>query len=538
MYCEYFGLHEKPFNMTPDPRFLFLSQSHREALAHVIYGIDNRAGFIELTGEVGAGKTTVMRALLAQLDPERYRTALIFNPCLSAPDLLKAINREFHILSEGISRSELLERLYRFLIRQDEEGRIVVLVIDEAQNLQPDVLEQIRLISNLETDRKKLLQIILVGQPELGQLLERKDLRQINQRIVVRYHLCPMKGHDTCLYIQHRLIVAGAKGRITFSKGAAKMIFRYSGGLPRLINIACDRALLAAYTRNTRQIDTRIASAGIADVKRGRAALNWKLCVGTVTAMGIIATAFIFSLGENVVERFTPATPIEGTKSVRVKIAPPQALSQNIRTALEEKAEQASAGSAVASLAKVWKITPPDGTVDLNDPRAVERAAREAGLSPYWFSGNLGALLRLDCPAILELRLPGGSGKRYLALTGVKDGRILVDPPLADRATIAPVDLEPYWSGRGLILWRNSLDLPTKILPGSSGKHVRELQGLLAQAGVFHGPITGRYDGKTVSAIRDFQSSKGIELDGIPGEQTLILLYRAAGRFETPGLLR
>ncbi|MGE5800435.1 MAG: ExeA family protein [Syntrophaceae bacterium] len=257
--------------MTPDPRFMFLSGSHREALAHLIYGVDNRTGFIALTGEVGSGKTTVLRAFLAQLDPERYRTALIFNPCLSALDLLQAVNREFRIDADGLGHSALLENLNRFLIRQSEEGRIVILVIDEAQNLQPEVLEQIRLISNLETDREKLLQIVLSGQPELGQLLERKDLRQLNQRIVVRYHLRPMTAHDTYLYILHRLNVAGGKGSLTFTKDAAKRIYRYSGGLPRLVNIASDRALLAAYTGNTQTVTARIASAGISDVKPARA---------------------------------------------------------------------------------------------------------------------------------------------------------------------------------------------------------------------------------------------------------------------------
>ena len=538
--------------MTPDPRFLFLSESHREALAHLVYGIDNRTGFIALTGEVGAGKTTVLRALLAQLDAERYRTALIFNPCLSAPDLLQAINREFHIPSDGFGQSALLENLNGFLIRQNEEGRIVVLVIDEAQNLQPQVLEQIRLISNLETEREKLLQIVLAGQPELGQLLERKDLRQLNQRIVVRYHLRPMTGHDTFLYIQHRLKVAGGKRIISFSRDAAKKIYRYSGGLPRLVNIASDRALLAAYTGNTHQITARLASAGIADLKPRRKWLNWKSLAGTGVVTVIFAAGLFHLFGQHLIDRFEPAATVELTESAAKETAATgpgivkqiakspevQTPSQKLTTVLAGKSEQESAREAINSLARAWKIKPVEGTVNLSDSRAVERIALEGRLTPYQFSGNFGALLRFDYPAILELRLPGVPGRRYIALTGMKDGFALVELSPADTEAIPAAELEQYWSGRGLILWRNPLSLPARILPGSNGKHVRELQGLLAQAGTYRGPITGKYDGQTLSAVREFQSTKRIEPDGVVGQKTLIMLYRADGRFETTGLLR
>jgi len=538
LYCKYFGLNEKPFNMTPDPRFIFLSESHREAIAHLVYGIDNRTGFIELTGEVGAGKTTVLRALLGQLDPERYRTALIFNPCLSAPDLLRAINREFHIPAEGMSQPAHLENLNRFLIEQNEQGRIVVLVIDEAQNLQPEVLEQIRLISNLETDREKLLQIVLAGQPELGKLLARKELRQLDQRIVVRYHLRPMTFHDTRMYIQHRLNVAGGRGGISFTREAARRIYRYAGGLPRLVNIASDRSLLAAYTRNRREVTFRIASAGIADIKRNRTGRDWRPLAGASAAVGVLATVFFILFGQNVVDSLRPAEPVKEATVASAKIAMPQARSHDVRASLETMNERASAASAYDAMAKRWKIKPLEGSADPGDPRVMEKAAREAGLSLYWFSGNLGALLRLDCPAILELRAPDARGKRYAALTGFKDGRVLMDPPLADDASVEPVELERYWSGRGVILWRNPLGLPDKISPGASGKHVKDLQGLLLKAGAHREAPTGRYDRQTTAAVREFQLSKGIEPDGIAGQRTQILLYKAAGPADMPGLLR
>ncbi len=263
MYLDFHGFREKPFNLTPDPRFVFLSKNHREAFAHLLYGINNRSGFIALTGEVGSGKTTVLRALLSQLDADHHRTALIFNPSLSPTELLQNINREFGISNNTSNNSSLLESLNQFLLQQNTEGRTVVLVIDEAQDLETSVLEQIRLISNLETDKEKLIQIVLSGQSELLQILERNEMRQLSQRITVRYHLQPMDFIDTVHYIHHRLEVAGGKGDVVFSEGALKRIYRYSRGLPRLINVACDRALLTGYTRDTTRISSKVTAEGL-----------------------------------------------------------------------------------------------------------------------------------------------------------------------------------------------------------------------------------------------------------------------------------
>ena len=268
MYCEFFGFREKPFNITPNPRFIFLSKNHREAFAHLLYGIDNHGGFIELTGEVGTGKTTVLRTLLEQLDERGHRTALIFNPCLSALELMKSINREFGIAWEGLTNAELLDALNRFLLTENTAGRTVVLVIDEAQNLDPQVLEQVRLISNLETKTDKLIQIVLAGQPELGQLLNRAELRQIAQRITVSYHLTPLDFEDTKAYIEHRLEVAGDWRAAVFSPQALKRVFRHSGGVPRLINIVCDRTLLFGYIEESREITATMVKAAIAEIAR------------------------------------------------------------------------------------------------------------------------------------------------------------------------------------------------------------------------------------------------------------------------------
>lgn len=267
MYQNYFGFREPPFTLTPDPEFLFLSRCHQEAYAHLLYALESKAGFIELSGEVGTGKTTIIRTLLTQLAPEAYRCALIFNPALSPLGLLQEINREFGIFSASSNTRELHQALNEFLLRESRDNRTVVLVIDEAQNLSQEVLEQVRLISNLETEKEKLIQIVLVGQPELRDLLAREDLRQLKQRITVRYHLDRMDEGDIHAYIRHRIrVAADGKEPVAFSAAAVKMIARSSKGLPRLINSICDRALLLGYTKDAREISASMAAVAIADL--------------------------------------------------------------------------------------------------------------------------------------------------------------------------------------------------------------------------------------------------------------------------------
>jgi len=253
LYESFFQFNEPPFNLTPDPRFVYLSPGHQEVLEHMLYGIDQRKGFILITGDVGAGKTTLTRLLLERLD-ERARTALIFNTFLNEIELLRAINLDFGLSAEGSSREVLIAALNRFLIDELTSGGNAVLIIDEAQNLSVPVLEQIRMLSNLETETDKLIQIILVGQPELTRTLARPDLAQLNQRITVRCHLSPMEYEDTVRYIHHRISIAGPQSLVRFKSRAYRLIHRYSGGVPRQINALCDRALLVAFARGTHLI--------------------------------------------------------------------------------------------------------------------------------------------------------------------------------------------------------------------------------------------------------------------------------------------
>ncbi len=269
MYCDFFGFSEKPFTITPNPHFVFLSTTHRETFARLLYGVDSHAGFIALVGEVGTGKTTMLRTLLGQLDPEKYTSALIFNPCMSGEQLLAAICREYGIETPPAeqNRAGYLHQLNSYLIERNGEGQTVVLVIDEAQNLEPEVLEQVRMISNLETERDKLIQIILAGQPELNGILRRHDLRQLNQRITVRCRLTAMSFDDTEQYINHRLHISGSRIPGIFTQGAMRRIYRFSNGIPRLINVACEQALVMAWTRDQVHVTPGIAGEVIAELK-------------------------------------------------------------------------------------------------------------------------------------------------------------------------------------------------------------------------------------------------------------------------------
>jgi general secretion pathway protein A len=550
MYLDLFGFREKPFSLTPDPRFVFLSKNHREAFAHLLYGVNNHVGFIALTGEVGTGKTTVLRALLSQLDADHYCTALIFNPCLSPTELLQSVNRELGVPPLTSNNSSPLDALNLFLLKQNAEGRTVVLVIDEAQDLEAPVLEQIRLISNLETDRDKLIQIVLSGQPELVRILKRNEMRQLSQRITVRYQLESMDFQDTIHYINHRLEVAGGKGGVIFSRRALKRIYRYSRGLPRLINVACDRALLAGYTRDKGRITSQIASAGIKDMRKDEVhyvqirrliLIPTLLMLGALLAVGIYIKGDGFLKWDDFVRLFNASQPMEATEK---QIQEPyvitgEELFRAMAAELGLIPEAESARRAFNTLAGLWGVPPVPESKPLDPSNGMERAAKAHKLRLYRFSGNLGALLRIDYPAMLEMSMPGIPGKRFISLVGTDYDQLLVDPPIAGRSSLTFSEVEKHWSGQGFLLWQDPLNLMTStspIFPGSKGDRIKRLQDLLKEVGVYTKPLTGIYDGDTLSAVKEFQSSKGIEPDGIVGCQTLMLLYRSIGRFEVPGL--
>src|SRR5579863_632179 len=294
MYLKFFGLNEKPFAITPDPRYLYLSERHAEALAHLLYGINEAGGFVQLTGEVGTGKTTIVRSLLAQT-PKNAEIALILNPRMTAPEFLLTICEELGIGvpdSATESLKDLVDILSQYLLRAHAGGRRVVLVVDEAQNLAPEVLEQVRLLTNLETNTQKLLQIILIGQPELRELLGRNELRQLAQRITGRYHLNPLSRDETTAYVRHRLRVAGATTDI-FSPQALAEVYRLSQGVPRVINVICDRALLGAYSLDRHRVTTPLVRNAAAEVFGRRFTPHWLPWALTAAVAALMVAALV-----------------------------------------------------------------------------------------------------------------------------------------------------------------------------------------------------------------------------------------------------
>ena len=298
MYLSYFGLNEAPFSITPDPAFVFLSPRHRDALAHLLYGIGKggSGGFVQLTGEVGTGKTTLCRCLLEQI-PEGTRIALLLNPLVTPRELLAAVSEELEIdISESIDSTRLLvDGLNRYLLEAHVRGERVVVVIDEAQNLSPEALEQVRLLTNLETSKEKLLQIVLLGQPELRDLLQRQSLRQLAQRITARYHLSPLGPKDTHLYIRHRMQIAGAQ-RNPFRRAAMNVLYQRSQGIPRLINIIADRSLVAAFAKERIDVTAAMVHEAANEVQLGERRVKrirwpWLAATAAVLAVAVLAVA-------------------------------------------------------------------------------------------------------------------------------------------------------------------------------------------------------------------------------------------------------
>lgn len=521
MYCTYFGFREKPFNITPNPRFLYLSKHHKEAFAHLLYGIKNHAGFIELTGEVGTGKTTVLRTVIGQLEESNCRCALILNPCLSALELLRNINREFAIPHEGLENGALLDELNSFLLAENRAGTTVVLVIDEAQNLAPQVLEQIRLISNLETESDKLIQIVLAGQPELNQLLSRPELRQLAQRITVRYHLLPMDFEDSCAYIKHRIQVAGGGGWINFSPGAMKRIFKYAKGSPRLINKACDRALLIGYTRDSGEISLAIATAAIKELNgtEMRSGLTAKkLSIAFIILL--VAAALVFAgfrlTGRTVLlTTATPARTAGGTSS-----------------ALHWAELPANPYPAVNELFKLWgRAAAPQGS----QSQSVTSIAAAHGFSATALH-SLDELLLLDTPAVLEIRAGRAEQPRFAAITAAADGTFSIMPLPKGALPVARETLAAVWTGRGWAVWENRLGIPNSLDNSSSLEEIKSLQTLLIKEGKLLTKASGFFGRATARALLQLKRDAGLSPNGTADERAIMLLNRRHGAEPLPRL--
>ena len=534
MYSSFFGLNEKPFSITPDPRYLFLSERHGEALAHLVYGVTESGGFIQLTGEVGTGKTTLVRSLLLNRMPDNADVAVVLNPQLSVVEFLATICEELHIevAHNRGSIKALTDALNRHLLAAHAQGRRTILVVDEAQNLAPAVLEQVRLLTNLETAKQKLLQIILIGQPELRELLARNDLRQLAQRITARYHLEPLSAEETASYIEHRLKVAGALGEV-FDPGAKKEVFRLSQGVPRLINVICDRALLGAYARESRRINARLIRLAAAEVKGELQRSPWigRLAVAA-SVLGIaviLASAWFVLRGEQpsepaVQQAAIAAEPEPEPAAVVEEPAPAEKPGEvdtgpNLQEELQLAQELTTRDFAMAALFDTWGLEYRSG-----GRSGCEQAADE-GLACLSQRASWAGLTQMDRPAVLTLVDDNGSS-HDVVLTGIRGdyaelsiGGVTVTHPVAE--------ITPAWFGEFLLLWRPPAGAATYLGPGSSGPAVASLRQSLAAIDDRYAsanPDSEMFDAELDQLVRTFQRDHRLDVDGLAGQQTQIII--------------
>jgi general secretion pathway protein A len=585
MYLAFFGLNEKPFSITPDPRYLYLSERHAEAMAHLLYGINEAGGFVQLTGEVGTGKTTIVRSLLAQA-PKNAEIALILNPRMTAPEFLLTICEEVGIGvpdSATESLKDLVDILNQYLLRAHAAGRRVVLVVDEAQNLAPEVLEQVRLLTNLETNTQKLLQIILIGQPELRELLARNELRQLAQRITGRYHLAPLSAEETTAYVRHRLRVAGATADI-FNRFAFEEIYRLSGGVPRVINVICDRALLGGYSLDRHRITGPLVRNAASEVFGKRFTPPWLPWAATA-AVAVVLTAGSLALWRLQPWSWThapavtqahgtaaaptkdalPARPggsaVSGgasgsadgaqssadTLSARSPVTPPipgsapsgppnapaaspaAGMGQTqapLATLLTKYSSATTTDAAFATLFGLWGV---HYALDGTDPCT---QATQHGLACLSERGSLGQLRLYNRPAILMLTDTAGASHEVV-LTRLDAEHATIDLGSSSHE-VGDGELSDYWMGDYVMLWRPGAAPVQTLSVGMRGASVRWLrQSLDKLTGVSDpGAASDVYDAGLTTLVRQFQRSHRLTVDGIAGVRTQVAL---AGALASPG---
>lgn len=541
MYTSFFGLGEKPFAITPDPRYLFMSERHAEALAHLLYGITEAGGFIQLTGEVGTGKTTIVRSLLERM-PGHADVAVILNPQLTPVEFVLTICEELGIFmrdEDASSIKDLVDLLNRRLLEAHAKGRRIVVIVDEAQNLMPATLEQVRLLTNLETASKKLLQIILIGQPELRELLDRVELRQLAQRITGRYHLAPLSRSETASYVNHRLKVAGAVGEI-FSSSALREVHRLSGGVPRIINVICDRALLGAFTQEQHRIGPGMIREAASEVYGRSFSPPWmKLLVGSagsVAVLGLILGIWQLIRTTDAEEPAAAAPPVVEAAPVQLAQAAPQLLPpaprpQDVAEMLVEKVGLTNTESAFSQLFALWgaKFTP-------NGGRPCDQAKKQ-GLECVYQQGTWGQLRTLNRPAILTL-IDEDSNAHQVVVSGLVGDTAKINLPDETRM-VSIASVSRLWYGDYLVMWRPQISGASRALSaGMQGDGVRWLRTKLnTAAGKSDVEASDYYDEDLVKMVEEFQRQYRLNVDGIAGVQTQIVLDALNGTPGTPVLV-
>jgi len=536
MYTKFFGLNEKPFRITPDPRYLFMSERHSEGLAHLVYGVKDSSGFIQLTGEVGTGKTTLVRTLLARI-PKGVGIALILNPQLSSVEFLATICEELGIaLPQNRNSSKaLVDTLNRHLLASHAAGKRTILLVDEAQNLSTDVLEQIRLLTNLETAKQKLLQIILIAQPELREKLSQSNLRQLAQRVTGRYHLEPLSKDETERYIEHRLKVAGGLGNI-FDDRAKKEVFKFSKGVPRLINVICDRALLGAYSREVRKVSPQIvlkAAEEISGKKRLQDGRGWLLpAIGALTVAVIVAGVWSITKSSSLPAADTVSFPLSDTAATGNFSAASTADAQrSLDLLLRNSTSLTTTTVAMTNLLALWNIK-----FDKSIPSACTQA-EAAGLSCLSQRGSWGLLRQLDKPAMITLTDSEGHPHRAV-MTAISDhaAELLVG---ADRMTVSVDEIANLWYGQYLLIWQPPNGDPSALKVGARGPKVVWLRQSLAALDP-SSPLTvsdsDTFDSDLEKQLMKFQLRNRLEADGFAGQQTQIIINSRLGLDDRPSL--
>ena len=512
MYTQFFNLTQPPFSIAPDPRYLFMSDRHREALAHLLFGVGSGGGFVLLTGEIGAGKTTVCRCFLEQV-PEHCELGYIFNPRLSVEELLQSVCEEFHIaLPESASVKAYVDAINRYLLDCHAQGKNNVLVIDEAQNLSAGVLEQLRLLTNLETSERKLLQVILIGQPELRTMLAEPGLEQLAQRIIARYHLGSLSEDETGSYVSHRMAVAGASGPPAFPPSLTPLIDRLSKGVPRRINLLCDRALLGAYVENTHQVTRAILRKAASEVFSDgdmAAPRRWAMLAGGVLAGAALSAAALQLMPSQQQDKPPGAT-------VAAPAAKPAA-APNGHAAVEP---------ALRELALLWGVTPGAG-----DPC---EAALQQELRCHQGKGGLFELRQLDRPAVLTLR--EGAQARHAVLVMLDDDSATLSVA-GVKETVSIASLAARFDGSFTTFWRAPRAFRDQVPVGAAGVDVDWIAARLAQIDRSAQPAQGQLlDTRMQQRLRAFQAAHGLKADGMAGPRTYMRLNQLGGVAE-PRLL-
>jgi general secretion pathway protein A len=553
MYTDFFQLKLAPFSIAPDPRYLFMTHGHREALAHLLYGVNSGGGLVLLTGEVGAGKTTVCRYFLDQV-PARCNVAYIFNPKLTVTELLRSICDEFGVgagerIPGAASVVDYVDALNRYLLASHADGQNNVLIIDEAQNLSAEVLEQLRLLTNLETTERKLLQIIMIGQPELRTMLDRPEMRQLSQRVIARYHLKALSEQETASYIRHRLAVAGLTGASPFGRSSMQQIHQLSQGVPRRINLLCDRALLGAYSKDKRKVSrTTIAKAALEVFGTGNATRNGRagttfsaafkrpgplvLAAGAIAIWGLLWAVHTFrgetgshkpvaAVATDATIKTTPAAIPNSAVAAAAEVKPaPPAVKILSETDGSSSIGMDDKDAAYQQLAKFWGINVPNG-----DPCVT---ARELNLHCYRSSRGFAELRQLDRPALLSLRDAGGRAY-YVMLTGLSDSAATL--AVGDvTQNVSLMVLARYFDGEFTTLWRAPWAYRGYLEVGDKGPEVDWIAAQLARLNGDKPPEEHQaLDLSMVVRIREFQTAQGLKSDGMVGPLTFMHLNRAAG---------